>query len=121
MSEYKYYEFRAIDRPLDAADRTALRALSTRARITATSFVNTYVWGGFKGDPNQLMERWFDLHLYLANWGSGRLMIRLPKRLVDRSRLDDLLAKIEHATLKPSGENLILDIVRKELEYDDDD
>ena len=42
MSEYQYYEFQAIDRPLGGADQEALRALSTRARITATSFTNSY-------------------------------------------------------------------------------
>ena len=62
MSEYQYYEFQAIDRPLGEADRKALRDISTRARITATSFVNSYEWGDFKGDPAKLMERWFDLH-----------------------------------------------------------
>ena len=87
MSEYQYYEFQAIDRPLGEADREALRALSTRARITATSFTNSYEWGAFKGDPARLMERWFDLHLYLANWGARRFMIRLPARLIDRPRL----------------------------------
>ena len=51
MSEYQYYEFQAIDRPLSDADRAALRDLSTRARITATSFTNSYEWGDFKGDP----------------------------------------------------------------------
>lgn len=54
MSECQYYEFQAIDRPLDATDREALRALSTRARITATSFTNSYEWGNFKGDPAKL-------------------------------------------------------------------
>jgi hypothetical protein len=78
MSEYQYYEFQAVDRPLSETDREALRDLSTRARITATSFTNSYEWGDFRGDPAKLMERWFDLHLYFANWGSRRLMIRLP-------------------------------------------
>jgi len=50
-SEYQYYEFQAIDRPLGEADRKALRDLSTRARINATSFTNAYEWGDFKGDP----------------------------------------------------------------------
>ncbi|MHB2024399.1 MAG: hypothetical protein ACYCO3_13910 [Mycobacteriales bacterium] len=31
MSEYQYYEFLAIDRPLDARQQQELRALSTRA------------------------------------------------------------------------------------------
>ncbi len=119
MSEYQYYEFQAIDRPLGEADREALRALSTRARITATSFTNSYEWGDFKGDPTKLMERWFDLHLYLANWGSRRLMIRLPKRLVDRRRLDGFLGKADCAEVRVAGENLILDITRYEMEFDE--
>jgi hypothetical protein len=120
VSEYQYYEFQAIDRPLAAADRQALRALSTRARITATSFTNHYNWGDFKGDSAELMERWFDLHLYLANWGTRRLMIRWPKRLVDRARLDAFLRGVECAELHDAGDNLILDIVRdleEDLEY----
>jgi hypothetical protein len=121
MSEFQYYEFQAIDRPLDAADREALRALSTRARITATSFTNSYDWGDFKGDPDSLMETWFDLHLYLANWGSRRLMIRLPKRLVDLSLLDSFLGEVDCAEIRIAGENLILDIARDELEVEDRD
>jgi hypothetical protein len=50
MSEYQYYEFQAIDRPLDRAAQDALRSISSRARITATSFTNHYEWGDLKGD-----------------------------------------------------------------------
>ncbi len=50
MSEYQYYEFQAIDRPLTAKEMSELRSYSTRARITPTSFVNDYSWGSFKGD-----------------------------------------------------------------------
>jgi hypothetical protein len=119
MSEYQYYEFQAIDRSLGEADREALRKLSTRARITATSFTNSYEWGDFKGDPVKMMERWFDLHLYLANWGSRRLMIRLPARLVDRPLLDAFLGEVEWVSLKVAGENLILDIVGEEVESEE--
>ncbi|MEU8265192.1 hypothetical protein AB0C02_31865 [Micromonospora sp. NPDC048999] len=56
MSEYQYYAFIAVDRPLTSRERAELRSLSTRADITATSFVNTYEWGNFKGDPRKLME-----------------------------------------------------------------
>jgi hypothetical protein len=119
MSEYQYYEFQAIDRPLSEADRQALRDLSTRARITATSFTNSYEWGDFKGDPAKLMERWFDLHLHFTNWGSRRLMIRLPKRLVDRRLLDAFLGEVDCATLSVSGENLIVDISCDEVEFED--
>ena len=116
MSEYQCYEFQAIDRPLDEADREALQALSSRARITATSFVNHYDFGDFKGDPCKLMERWFDLHLYLANWGTRQLMIRLPLRFLNRSRLDVFLRKVEWVELRESGEHLIVDICHDDEE-----
>jgi len=42
MSEYQYCEFQAVDRPLDRAAQDALRSISSRARITATSSINHY-------------------------------------------------------------------------------
>lgn len=83
VSEYQYYEFVAVDRPLTPAQQGELRALSTRARITASSFVNDYQWGDLKGDPRAWMERYFDAFLYLANWGTHRLALRLPVGLLD--------------------------------------
>jgi hypothetical protein len=46
MSEYQYFEFAAIDRPLTDGEMAALRAVSTRAVITPSGFVNHYEWGG---------------------------------------------------------------------------
>jgi len=42
MSGYQYYEFLAIDHPLSQREIGQLRQISTRARITATSFTNTF-------------------------------------------------------------------------------
>jgi hypothetical protein len=42
MSEYQYYEFLALDRPLTQKQRGELRSISTRVEITATRFVNEY-------------------------------------------------------------------------------
>lgn len=67
VSKYQYYEFLTIDRPLDDDEQAEVRSLSTRARITSTSFVNEYHWGDFKGDARRLMERYYDAHLYVAN------------------------------------------------------
>jgi hypothetical protein len=36
MSEYQYYEFLALDRPLTEEQLTELRSLSSRAEITAS-------------------------------------------------------------------------------------
>ncbi len=78
MSEYQYYEFRAIDRPLSAADIRWLRGITSRAQITATSLTNTYHWGDFKGDPLELLQRCFDAHVYTSNFGIRRLMLKIP-------------------------------------------
>jgi hypothetical protein len=83
LSEYQYYEFLAVDRPLDERQQAELRTISTRADITATSFVNEYYWGSFGGDPRKLMERYFDAFLYLTGWGTHQLMIRTPAQLLD--------------------------------------
>ncbi len=78
MSEYQYYEFLSIDRPLKEDEMAELRALSTRATITPVSFTNEYNWGDFKGNPDKLMERYFDAHVYVANWMTAIFMVRLP-------------------------------------------
>jgi len=83
MSEYQYYEFQAIDRQLTEKEMDELRSYSTRAHITPRSFVNDYAWGSFKGDENAWMEQYFDAFLYLANWGTHVLKLRLPSRALD--------------------------------------
>jgi hypothetical protein len=110
MSEYQYYEFLAIDRPLDRAAQDALRSISSRAQISAASFTNHYEWGDFKGDPRKLMERWFDLHLYLANWGTRRLMIRLPKGILKPVDLKPFLGGIDWIEVSTAGGHSIVDI-----------
>jgi len=120
VSEYQYYEFRTVDRPLDRAAQAALRRISSRARITATSFTNHYEWGDLKGNPREFMERWFDLHLYVANWGTRRLMMRLPERLLNRAEVDPFLRGVDCAEIWSAGDNLIVDICREEVAFDDD-
>lgn len=107
MSEYQYCEFQAIDRPLNERELRALRALSSRARITSTSFANTYEWGDFKGNPNELMEKCFDAFVYVANWGIHEFMLRLPLRLLD-AKTATLYRAEDSAAVRVKGEHLIL-------------
>ena len=83
MSEYQYYEFRALDRRLTAEQQRRLRSLSGRAEISATRFTNEYSFGDFRGDPGRLLEEYFDAYLYAANWGTRELAFRLPRALLD--------------------------------------
>jgi hypothetical protein len=83
MSEYQYYEFRMVDRSLTSGELAELRKLSSRAEITATSFANSYSYGDFRGNPDRMMEQYFDAFVYVANWGTRHFMVRLPVRGVD--------------------------------------
>lgn len=82
MSEYQYYEFQAIDEPLSSEAQRYLRSLTSRAEITATSLVNVYHWGSFKGNPLELMKEYFDAFLHTTNWGAHTLMLRLPRKFL---------------------------------------
>lgn len=82
MSEYQYYEFQAVDRPLTEKQMGELRQYSSRAEITPHRFVNVYNYGNFGGDPATLVHKYFDAFLYLANWGTRWLMLRVPKKLL---------------------------------------
>jgi hypothetical protein len=110
VSEYQYYEFLAVDRPLSEAQRAQLRALSTRAEITATRFTNEYQWGDFRGDPRKMMEQYFDAHLYFANWGTRRLMLRVPRAALDTKTAEQYLYGDTAASFTVTGEHLIIDL-----------
>lgn len=107
MSEYQYYEFLAVDRPLTDNEYERVRALSTRAEITRTQFVNEYEWGDFRGDPSALMDLCYDAHMYFANWGTRILMFRLPLSWLD---LDTAKEYCDDETViaRRSGKNLVL-------------
>ncbi|HEV2373580.1 MAG TPA: hypothetical protein VGS19_15580 [Streptosporangiaceae bacterium] len=109
MSEYQYYEFLAVDRPLDERQQAEVRALSTRARVTATSFTNEYHWGNFRGDPRKMMERYYDAHLYVTNWGTHQVMLRLPRALLAMSVVERYCIE-PHVVAWTSREHLILDL-----------
>jgi len=44
-----------------------------------TSFTNHYEWRDLKTDPLKLLEKYFDAFLYVANWGTRELYLRLPQ------------------------------------------
>ncbi|WP_197911824.1 hypothetical protein [Kineobactrum salinum] len=88
MSEYQYYEFAAIDRPLNEKEMAELRTVSTRAVITPGSFVNHYEWGDLKANPKDWMRRYFDAFVYSANWCSCWLALRVPKKIFRKSELE---------------------------------
>jgi|SRR5579872_158070 hypothetical protein len=117
MSEYQYYDFRAIDRALTKAEMAELRSVSTRAAITSTSFTNHYEWGDLKADPLKLLEKYFDVFLYVANWGTREFYLRLPQELVDYRVFRTMLPG-EAAHVRKAGNSVI---VAFENQSEDDD
>ena len=127
MSEFQYYEFVAIDRPLNTDECRRLRAITSRATITSTRLVNTYEWGDFKGDPQELVAKYFDAFLYYASWGARRLILRVPSARLDLRvakqycchRSDGKRSNRSVATVARTGENLVFDLCSAEEAADD--
>ena len=118
MSEYQYYDFRAIDHALTKTEMAALRAISTRAVITTTSFTNHYEWGDLKADPLKLLEKYFDASVYVANWGTREFHLRLPQERVDFKQLKSILPG-KSAHVRSAGKFVIVSF-ESEVEPDDD-
>ena len=88
MSEYQYYEFRTDGRTLDEAARKELRQLSSRAIVTSTQAIYTYSYSDFRYDCKEILADHFDIMLYLSNFGTRQLMIRLPIDLIELSKVE---------------------------------
>jgi hypothetical protein len=89
--------------------------------------VNTYEWGDFKADPRELVAKYFDAFLYYANWGTRRLILRVPS-----ARLDLKIAKRYCATrtvrsrssrsvasVTATGKHLVIDLWSESESGDD--
>ena len=122
MSEYQYYEFTAIDRPLTKDQQSELRARSSRARISSSQFINEYHWGSLKGNPVEWMEKYFDASLYTSNFGSRAIHVRLPLSLLDIKsvRAYEISGVLE---VRTTSEHIILSFYSNEEPgyYDDEE
>jgi hypothetical protein len=116
MSEYQYYEWQTLDRPLTAEEQDAVNGLSSHIDVSSTNAVVTYEWSDFKHDPLEVLAKYFDAHLYVANWGSRRLAFRFPKGLLDKSAVESYCDE-DHLTLTTIGNALILEF---QLDREDD-
>ncbi|OUC11827.1 MAG: hypothetical protein B0A82_25765 [Alkalinema sp. CACIAM 70d] len=116
MSEFQFYEFQAIDRPLSAADKQHVQSLSSRVKLSGTNTQFVYHYGDFRGDPEKLLDRCFDLMIYVANFGIRRLMIRFPKNLVNRSLFEPYCVK-HCIQVKATSKSILLNIQIHQEDY----
>ena len=119
MSEYQYYEFLAVDRPLTREEMGHMRAISSRARITPTRFTNHYEWGDFKGDVGQLIERYYDAFVYVANWGTREFSLRLPASVFPADAAAPYMVG-QPCTVREAGGFTVVDFCTVEDDSDDD-
>jgi hypothetical protein len=120
VSEYQYYEFLALDRPLTADEQAEIREFSDEASITATSFTDEYERGDFGGDPDELMGQYYDAHLYFADWGSHRLMLRMPRKLLAPEVVGEYCVE-DQVTLSTTDEHVIIDLTSEPDPVDSED
>ncbi len=118
MSEYQYYEWQTLDRPLTPGEQAKVNGLSSHIYVTPSQAIVTYSWSDFKHDPIQVLAHYFDAFLYLANWGSKRLAFRFPKGVLDARELKPYLWDY-YVELRLVGDHLILDISLDEEEGSD--
>lgn len=118
MSEYQYYEFQALDRPLTASEQAYISSLSSRVQLSATNAIFTYSYGDFRGEPKEVLEKCFDIMLYMANWGTRQLMFRFPKTVVAPSVFEPYCLP-NKITVSSSKNYVIVDISIQDEEYGD--
>lgn len=93
MSEYQYYEFCKINKPLIAEARKEMYSLSSRANVSTHGASYVYNYGDFPGDPKELLLKYFDVFFYISSWGSIQLMFKYSDEHVDEHGMKKFSAK----------------------------
>lgn len=122
MSEYQYYGFLAVDRPLTDQQIDEVRDISSRAELSSTRFVNEYHWGDFKGNPDAFVTKYYDLMIYVANWGTHRLLLGLPADAITVKLLKRYISGGETGLdVRKAGGRVILDLTSQMEDYEYED
>jgi hypothetical protein len=109
MSEYQYHEWQTVDRVLSPKEQAAVKALSSHMEVSPSKAVVIYNWSDFRHDPKEVLLKYFDAYLYLANWGSLRLMFRFPKGMLNEPEMEPYRNN-EYVSLETVGQYQVLDI-----------
>jgi hypothetical protein len=120
MSEYQYYEFRAVDHTLNAREISELRTMSSRAVISRTSFSNYYTFGDLKADPRELLTKYFDASIYFANWMFVDLAFRYAKDAIDVASIRRYRAG-QSFDIRVKGADVIVAVSAERDNFDADD
>jgi len=87
MSEYQFYEFKAIDNPLSKKDKETISSWSSRTYASNTGATFEYHYGEFPKEELKVVEKYFDAMFYVSNWGARQLIFKFPNDLIDIKKL----------------------------------
>ena len=109
MSEYQYHEWQTVDRVLTPEEQAEMDSLSSHIEVSSSRAVVTYNWSNFRHDPKRVLLDYFDAYVYMANWGTLRLMFRFPKGLIDEEAITPYLLE-EFVSFETVDEYQVLDL-----------
>ncbi len=117
MSEYQYYEFQAVDRPLTPEEQAEVSSLSSRTTASAYSASFVYHYSDLPANEEDLLAKYFDALLYLANWGTRRLLFRFPRSAMEEETLRPYCHD-DGIRVWTRGDYVIFDMSLNEDEFD---
>lgn len=109
MSEYQYYEFCSINKPLTSEARKEMSLLSSRANVGTHNASYVYNYGDFRGNSDTLLLKYFDVFFYISNFGTMRLTLKYATSEMDVNKIKEYCIKHVIAC-KEHGEYVLLDI-----------
>jgi len=115
MSEYQFYEFQSVDRPLTTKEQQEIDKWSSRTSPSSTGATFIYNYSDFSKDPKQVVRKYFDAMFYIANWGTKQLMFRFPKELIDRETIQ-AYCTVDEISLYEYEKCFVLDMLFSEEE-----
>ncbi|MBB5352099.1 hypothetical protein HNR46_002340 [Haloferula luteola] len=108
MSEFQRYQWKVVGRSLSAKQRGDISELSSHISVRSDSAEVSYHWSGFKHDPIAVLKRYFDIHLYEANWGTQDVAFRFDADTVEVADLS-LFAMGETLTVVEADGSVLVD------------
>lgn len=103
MSEYQYYEFQAVDRPLSRSEQEEISRLSSRVQLNPRQAIFVYNFSSFRGNPEEVLRKYYDAMFYLANWGTTQLLFRFPRTVVNVADLEPYCIAMDDFTGYETG------------------
>lgn len=109
MSEYQYYEFCSLNSPITSEALKEMSSLSSRAKIGTHGAVYVYNFGDFRGNPEKLVLKYFDVFFYIANWGTIRLLFKYHKNEINFNDIKKYCIK-DAITCKQEADFILFDL-----------